>query len=1050
MSSGPTKDQETAINIFGKNTIVSAGAGSGKTFVLKTRVKEKLLSKVEHYKASVNELIILTFTNNAAAEMKDRIRKVISETPELKDQLDLVESAYITTFDSFTQSLVKKYNYKLGIDKNFTIIDSSIVNLKTKKILDEIFNRYYENPTEEFKNLLNDFDNKDDEKIKNAIITMYSSLLNILDRQNYLNSYIEKHFNDSTIKELIQEYRDYTLEKSLELTYFYNELIDLIDPDKSEDINNLTTRILMIESAKTINDIASAFQISKPTKRCTEEKDTWDFLNNKKYKGLEKSIKDMIARTDEDLEKEYTYTKGNIKLIISILKELDEKIMEFKKERNSYEFNDIALLAIELLDKNPDIAEEIKNSTNEIMIDEYQDTNDIQDKLISYISNDNVYMVGDVKQSIYRFRNANPYIFKDKYDKYDKKDKATSKTIGYKVEMKDNFRSRSEVINNINDVFSVIMLDDIGGAKYKEEHKMNAGNKNYNDNKIKDFNYNMEIYNYKNEDKTYTNDEVEAFIIADDIKKKMSSNLYVMDGDNNFNKLEYKDFCILIDKSKNFELLKKVLEYFDIPTTLYKDVSIKEDDEVYILKNLITVLTHIELNNLDEDFNHAFISIARSYVYKMTDDEIFTIFNNKTFKDSDLYKKLLEISKSINGLSNKEIIIKLINEFNMFEHLIEVGNIKERSMKLEYFINNADALNKFGLDIFSLEKYFNEIITSDEDIKMSGKNDSINAVKIMTIHGSKGLEFPFVYMPYMGSRFKSTKETRYPLSKKYGIILDNNDEEVLDKTFVKELYDYNELKENVSEKIRLFYVAATRAREQFIIINTWNDNKEPLDTLSSLDLLHCKSYRDILSSAKIFRNYTKEIDLSKINMTNEYKSTKSTNYKEKIEKTNDKIIVTPIEIEYQKQETKHFSKELKSIMTKEMKDVLDKGTLLHYCFEVYNFKKDNLNELHIDEEYKNYIRNFLKHDEVKEISKAITYKEHDIRITEDGVTKNGVIDLLVEYEDHFDIIDYKTDNIDSEEYVLQLNGYKNFIENTYNKTTNIYLYSIKKDVFKKI
>ena len=154
MSNGPTKDQSKAIEIYGKNTIVSAGAGSGKTFVLKTRVKEKLLSKLEGYKASVNELIILTFTNNAAAEMKDRIRKVISETPELKDQLDLVESAYITTFDSFTQSLVKKYNYKLGIDKNFTIIDSSIVNLKTKKILDEIFNRYYENPTEDFKNLL--------------------------------------------------------------------------------------------------------------------------------------------------------------------------------------------------------------------------------------------------------------------------------------------------------------------------------------------------------------------------------------------------------------------------------------------------------------------------------------------------------------------------------------------------------------------------------------------------------------------------------------------------------------------------------------------------------------------------------------------------------------------------------------------------------------------------------------------------------------------------------------------------------------------------------
>jgi len=1048
--SSPTKDQAKAINIYGKNTIVSAGAGSGKTFVLKTRVKEKLLSNEEGYKASVNELIILTFTNNAAAEMKDRIRKVISETPELKDQLDLVESAYITTFDSFTQSLVKKYNYKLGIDKNFTIIDSSIVNLKTKKILDEIFNEYYENPTDEFRALLNDFDNKSDDTIKNAIITMYSTLINILDRQEYLDTYIEKYFSETKVKELIQEYRKYTLDKAAELITYYNELIELIDPEKIKEIESLRNRIGTIQDAKTIKDLSLAFEFKKPNSRCTDDKEAWDLINKNKCTKLETSIKNMLEKSDEQLEKEYTYTKSNINIIISILKKLDSKIMEFKKEKNSYEFNDIALLAIDLLDKNKEIANEIKYSTKEIMIDEYQDTNDIQDKLISYISNDNVYMVGDVKQSIYKFRNANPYIFKDKYDKYDNEENETPNTIGYKVEMKDNFRSRSEVINNINDVFSIIMLDDIGGANYVKEHKMNAGNKAYNDNKLKDFNYNMEIYNYKNDDKLYTNDEIEAFIIAHDIKEKMNSNLYVMDGDNNFNKLEYKDFCILIDKSKNFELLKKVLEYYDIPTTLYKDVSIKEDDEVYILKNLITLLTHIELNNLDEDFNHAYISIARSYIYKMDDNEIFKIFNEKTVNKSELFNKLLNISKNINGLSNKEIIIKLINEFNIFEKLITVGNVKERSMKLEYFINNADALNKFGLDIFSLENYFNEIINSDEDIKMSGKNDSINAVKIMTIHGSKGLEFPFVYMPYMGSRFKSSKETRYPLSKKYGIILDYNEENVLSSTFIKELYDYNELKENVSEKIRLFYVAATRAREQFIIINSWNENIEPQDRLSSLDLIKCKSYKDILSSAQIFRNYTKDIDLSKINMTSDYKSTKSTNYKEKIEKTNEVITVTPIEIDYKRQETKHFSKELKTTMTKEMKDVLDKGTLLHYCFEIYNFQKDNLNELHINEEYKDYIRNFLKHPEVKNISKAKTYKEHDIRITEDGITKNGIIDLLVEYDDHFDIIDYKTDNIDSEEYVLQLNGYKNFIENTYNKTTNIYLYSIKKDIFKKI
>jgi ATP-dependent exoDNAse (exonuclease V) beta subunit len=137
-------------------------------------------------------------------------------------------------------------------------------------------------------------------------------------------------------------------------------------------------------------------------------------------------------------------------------------------------------------------------------------------------------------------------------------------------------------------------------------------------------------------------------------------------------------------------------------------------------------------------------------------------------------------------------------------------------------------------------------------------------------------------------------------------------------------------------------------------------------------------------------------------------------------------------------------------MTKEFKEVLDYGTMVHACFEAYNFQNDNLNELKISENIKKSIRNFLNHDEVKDISKAKTYKEHAIKFEKDGSIYNGVIDLLVEYDDHFDIIDYKTNNIDSEEYNIQLNGYKSYIENTYNKKTNIYLYSINKDVFKQI
>jgi ATP-dependent exoDNAse (exonuclease V) beta subunit len=445
------------------------------------------------------------------------------------------------------------------------------------------------------------------------------------------------------------------------------------------------------------------------------------------------------------------------------------------------------------------------------------------------------------------------------------------------------------------------------------------------------------------------------------------------------------------------------------------------------------------------------MSILRSYIYRTNDNDIFDIYENESFKDTELYKKLYDISLSIDGLSNKEVLIKLINEFDMFNKLILVGDIKERSSKLEYFINNADSLNKFGLDIYSLNEYFDRILDSDDDLKMGGNGIAKNSVKIMTIHKSKGLEFPFVYLPYLNSRFISNKETRYPLSEKYGIVLPYNEDNILDNTFVKKIYDINELKETISEKIRLLYVAITRAREQFILINSWNDKLNPIDNISSLDLLNCKSYTDIFSIMRnTLNSFTDDINLDDINLSKDYNLYSNTNYDNLIKDTNKVISTKKLDIEYNLLENKHFSKALTKIMDKSFKELLDFGTMMHYCFEVYDFNHDNLNELNISDEYKNNIRNFLKHDEVKNISSAITYKEHEILFNKDGSIFHGFIDLLVEYNDHFDIIDYKLSNIDSEEYVNQLNGYKEYIESTYNKPCNMYLYSIKKDKFKKL
>ena len=306
------------------------------------------------------------------------------------------------------------------------------------------------------------------------------------------------------------------------------------------------------------------------------------------YEKLKKYFEDLksllVYDSLEEIKNEIVSTKEYAKVIIRILKKLDEKVLEFKKENNSYEFSDITRLSIKLLEEYDEIREGIKVKTNEIMIDEYQDTNDIGDYFISLISNNNVYMVGDVKQSIYRFRNANPRIFMEKYHNY------KQGNGGYALDLTKNFRSRCEVLDNINEMFNYIMDEEIGGANYQNGHNMIYGNKTYINEGKTDQNYNLEIYNYdyKTTDnkKYYSKDEVEAFIIADDIINRIKAKEQTFNmKKKELRDIKYSDFVILIDRKSNFELYKKVFDYKGIPLIMHKDEEFVYSNEIYVLKN---------------------------------------------------------------------------------------------------------------------------------------------------------------------------------------------------------------------------------------------------------------------------------------------------------------------------------------------------------------------------------------------------------------------------------------------------------------------------------
>ena len=1032
--SNANPQQLEAINKDGCNVIVSAGAGSGKTFILKERVLRMVQAET-----SINDLIILTFTKKAANEMKDRIRKILTDNKV--EDAKYIDSAYISTFDSFSNSLVKKYSYLLDIDKNFNIIDSAIVKTVTRNILDEILEDKYEKQEPKFIKFINNLCYKSDKDLKNDIIDMYDDYNAIVNKEEFFN--IDQYYEDEFIDEKLDKYEQnifYELNKLIEI---YQVFVDHAVSEKAIQENNETLNIMQaVTSLDELIDAVPSIKVSTINDKGYDDKEGIKAYKESAFKSQFDEVKKYTTYSKKELKEQYLSTKDDVNELKNIILELDKKVQEFKREHNSYEFNDIAFKAIKLVKNHKEVKDELKK-IHEILIDEYQDTNDIQDEFIKQIQNNNLYMVGDIKQSIYGFRNANPSLFKEKYDTYAKgKD-------GYKIDLISNYRSRGEVIQNINDIFSLIMKDDVGGADYKTSHNMKHGNDNYDKNIDKNVDYNFSIYNYSNEDKKYRKDLIEAYIIADDIEKKMKENRHAFH-DEGFIPLQYKDFCILVDKSTNFKTLKNVLTERGIPAYISKKLSIKNDDEIYILKNLITCLISIKQNKYKEAFKHAYASIARSYICKMEDQEIYDAIKNNNFKSTNLYNRLKDISEYIDSLSNKEILYKLLDEFDIINQTIYAGDVEERLAKLEHFIKQADSLNKFGLDIYSMNEYFNDVIDNeDSDIEMELEQSDIDAVTIMTIHGSKGLEFNYVYMPYLYSSFSKKQESKFVMNKELGLLVPFYDEG-LDNTFMFNLYKQSQKIDTISEKIRLFYVAITRAKENFILISEFNDKLINNNTIESYDLLKCKSFTDFVTLIKpYFTKNIKYINVDDLNIKkNTIKDVKD--YRKLIGSSNETINIEDLNIDYKVLDNKHFSKGLTSLMTQELRDTLDLGTLLHACFEVYDFNKNNLESLSIKEEYKDNIRAFLEHPEVENISNAKVYKEHEIKFNKDGAIYHGYIDLLVEYEDHFDIIDYKTSKIDKIEYVEQLNGYKEYIESKYKKPTNIYLYSIKQDEFKKL
>ncbi len=1022
-----TKEQTSAIYKDGTNIIVSAGAGSGKTAVLTERVIEKIRNGTH-----INELLILTFTKAAASEMKSRIRKKLKD---YKNELNLLNSSYITTFDSYALSILKKYHYLLNISKDIQITDESLLELEKIRIFNELFDSLYLDNNKDFEELVSKYSVKKDNYLRKNIMEISLSIDLMFNKREYIDYIKNNFFSDKNISSIISDYKNLLINKVESIKSDLENLNYYLDNSYVERMYESLNGLL----SSNIEDLYLIENISFPTLRGASEEEK---KLNEEFKN---QVKDLLNYSKygsfDDIKKSILNSKKDINTILNIVEKYLDKLNLYKKENDIYTFNDIAMLSMKILKDNKDVREEVKNSFKEIMIDEYQDTNDVQEAFINLISNNNVYMVGDIKQSIYRFRGSNPDLFKYKYDLY-----SLSKE-GIKIDLLENFRSRSEVIDGINKIFSLIMDNDIGGSNYKENHKMKFGNKVYEENNYKT-NYNIDILEYNNNLEDYSNEEIEIFAIVKDIKEKVYNNYQIYDKElNSMRNIKYSDFSIILDTSTSFITYKKIFEYEGIPLNILRDEDIKSNIDIELIKNLIDIVVRINNNDFEYKFKFDFMSIGRSFLYEYDDEYLFEIITNNKYYETSLYKDLSSI-KINDTMTCNELFENILNVTDIYNKIYKVGNYKEFNARINKIYDLTIMYSNLGYSIYEFNEELDSILKSNINIKYTNTVDNDNAVKILTIHGSKGLEYPVCYFANLYHKF-NTKDlnSKIIVDNKYGIIIPNEKNET---SLIKELYKENYKKEDISERLRLFYVALTRAKEKIIIVLPYKDTiKIHKNELGIIDLnkrLKVKSLSDFIYLIKDYnKDYFKEINLNEINLSKKYLTNKTSLLE--IKSYEDSIYVEEINIENNDLTDKHFSKETYEFVDKETQEKMELGTKVHEILEFIDFKNYNPNLIENE-----YIRNKITKlvNSFINIKDAKIYKEYEFNYSDSNNNYNGVIDLMLEYDKYINIIDYKLKNINDDAYINQLLGYKKYIESISSKKVNVYLYSIISESLKEI
>lgn len=862
-----TPAQQSAIDARGSNILVSAAAGSGKTAVLVQRVINLITDDVNPVDA--DRLLIVTFTNAAAAEMKSRIAKsltaLLTEQPNntnVQKQISLLPNAKICTIDSFCMNLVRENFFKLDIAQDFRILDNSEQLLIEQNAVDEVINSLYEEDKEDFKLLVellssakNDSDFSDAVRRINTYIMAQPFPLDWLEGvcelynpdipldnsplKDYVFSEIE--YYAAFIKDIVNSSQS-ILSPDDELFERYSELL-MNDLKIAENIENA-----LCGSWNDMKAVIDSISYSKmPSKRgYISEAKAVITANRKLMKGVIASdIQPLITATSEEYTQDCKYLYPILKLLVKIIAEYNLKMFEMKKDINSYSFSDIEHFAIQLLFYKDskgeiirtDLAKEYEDNFDEILVDEYQDTNSAQDTLFEMLSNGhNRFMVGDVKQSIYRFRLAMPQIFNNKKDNFSDYSKDNS-DLNQRIILDKNFRSRKGICDYTNFVFSHLMSRKIGELDYTEPEYLNNGAA-FEDTDIPSAQIKI-VHPPKDKDI----DEYEAMQAARLILDKIESKELIKDGDG-YRNIRFSDFAVLFRSTKSrMPIFTKVFTDYGIPVISNNKINLFENNEVAILVSLLRVIDNpvqdvpLLATLMSVFYGYSADEISRAkvehkgtnlYASICADKEHFSAF----LDDLERYRKYAA------SMSVESFLRHVISDTSYLSVIAAMGNCEQRRMNVMKLIDiakNFDNGDNVGLTAFM--RYVDSIINSKLDVESASLSHiGEDAVSLMSIHQSKGLEFPVCIFAGTGHRY-NTEDLRdlIQLNSNAGIGLKVNNEEGL--------YRYNSVQytciknmnscASMSENLRVLYVAMTRAKEQFISFITLKDAEKHIDSLAS-------------------------------------------------------------------------------------------------------------------------------------------------------------------------------------------------------------------------